>query len=61
MSDSEGQSIFDAEPDPEHEARLDADAEADYASGRVVPHERMREWLMKLANGERVPPPLADE
>jgi len=49
--------IFDMEPDAAHEARLDAEAEADYAAGRVVPHERVREWLAKLAKGERVPPP----
>ena len=32
---------FDA---PSDEA-LDAEAEADFAAGRVIPHERMREWL----------------
>ena len=41
------------------EAALDAEAEADYAAGRVVPHERVREWLARLARGERVPPPEA--
>jgi hypothetical protein len=50
-------SIFDMEPDTAHEARLDAEADADYEAGRVVPHERVREWLRKLARGERVPPP----
>jgi predicted transcriptional regulator len=44
---------FDA---PSDEA-LDAEAEADFAAGRVIPHERMREWLLKLAKGESVPPP----
>jgi hypothetical protein len=29
---------------------------ADYAAGRVVPHDRVREWLAKLARAERVPP-----
>ncbi len=52
-------SIFDMPPDAAHEARRDADAEADYAAGRVVPHERVRDWLAKLAKGERVPPPEA--
>ena len=50
-------SIFDIEPDAAIEARLDAEAEADYAAGRFVPHERVREWLLKLARGEKVPPP----
>jgi predicted transcriptional regulator len=36
---------------------LDAEAEADFAAGRVIPHDRMREWLLKLAKGESVPPP----
>jgi predicted transcriptional regulator len=52
-------SIFDIEPDAATEARLDAEAEADYAAGRFVPHERVREWLLKLARGEKVPPPEA--
>ncbi len=31
---------------------LDAEAEADLAALRVIPHERMRDWLLKLAKGE---------
>lgn len=57
MVDTDTKSIFDMEPDEEHEARLDAEAEADYAAGRVISHERMMEWLGKLAKGEQVPPP----
>lgn len=53
------QSLFQMEPDAEHEARLDAEAEADVAAGRLVSHERVREWLAKLARGEREPPPEA--
>ena len=59
MADTEVNSIFDLEADEALEARLDAEAEADVAAGRVVPHERVREWLTKLAKGERVPPPRA--
>jgi hypothetical protein len=59
MADTETQSIFDMAPDAEHEARLDAEAEAAYAAGRYVEHSRVREWLMKLAKGERTPPPRA--
>jgi predicted transcriptional regulator len=59
MADIETQSIFDMEPDTAHEARLDAEAEAAYAAGRFVEHSRVREWLMKLAKGERTPPPRA--
>jgi hypothetical protein len=57
MPDSDAKSVFDAEPDADHEARLDAEAEADYAAGRVISHERMCEWLAKLAKGQKVPPP----
>ena len=57
MADTEVNSIFDLEADEALEARLDAEAEAAVAAGRVVPHERVREWLTQLARGERVPPP----
>ena len=60
MAGIESKSIFDIEPDETVEARLDAEAEADYAAGRVISHERMCEWLTKLAKGERVPPPPDD-
>ncbi len=48
------------ETDDAHELRLDAEAEAAICAGRVVPHEKVREWLTKLANGEVVSPPIAD-
>ena len=59
MADSTTQSVFDLEADTEIEARLDAEAEAAYRAGRVVPHERVRSWLAKLAKGEITPPPRA--
>jgi predicted transcriptional regulator len=59
MAADDTKSVFDMEPDPAEEARLDAEAEKAYREGRVVPHERVREWLKKLARGERVPPPRA--
>ncbi|MGD0430702.1 MAG: hypothetical protein ABSA58_06375 [Acetobacteraceae bacterium] len=60
MDDPEIESDFDFEPEDEAlAARLDAEAEADVAAGRVVPHERVREWLTKLALGIREPPPRA--
>jgi hypothetical protein len=57
MPDTDVKSTSDAEVDEAVEARLDAEAEADYAAGRVISHERMCEWLTKLAKGERAPPP----
>jgi predicted transcriptional regulator len=59
MSEAELKSVFDLEPDEAHEARLDAEAEAAYAAGKVVSHERVNEWLTKLAKGERAPTPRA--
>jgi hypothetical protein len=32
---------------------------ADVRAGNGVPHSKVREWLMKLARGERAPPPTA--
>jgi hypothetical protein len=45
MADVEVQPISDFDLNDEEEARLDAEAEADYAAGRVTSHERMCEWL----------------
>jgi len=59
MAETETRAIFDLPPDAALEARLDAEAEAAYQAGRVVAHARVREWLAKLAKGERVPPPRA--
>ncbi len=59
MAEIETPSIFEMEPDAAHEARLDAEAESAYTAGRYVEHARVREWLMKLAKGERTPPPRA--
>jgi|GEM_PF-1747181 len=46
-------------PDTEEEQRALEEAEADIRAGRVVPHERVREWLAKLAKGEHEPPPFS--
>jgi predicted transcriptional regulator len=34
---------------------------ADAAAGRVVLHERVREWLLDMAAGGDTPPPQPDE
>ena len=59
MSEAEIQSILDLPPDEAEEARLDAEAEAEIEAGKGVPHERVREWLLKRAKGEKAPPPPA--
>lgn len=59
MDDIEPQSILDLPLDEAEEARLDAEADAEIDAGRGVPHERVHKWLLKLAKGEKVPPPTA--
>ena len=59
MADTDKKSVFDLPLDDELEARLDAAADAEIDAGKGVPHEVVREWLLKLAKGERVPPPSA--
>jgi predicted transcriptional regulator len=46
--------VFD-EIDEEAEKRAIAKARADIASGKGVPHEKVREWLLK--RGGKVKPP----
>ncbi len=45
MTEPHTRSAFDIEPDPAHEARQDAEAEADLAAGRTVPHAEVIQWL----------------
>jgi predicted transcriptional regulator len=60
MADTEANLGFEAGLDDKLQARLDAEGLADVAAGRVIPHEIVAEWLTKLANGQRVPPPFDD-
>jgi predicted transcriptional regulator len=39
------------------EERLDQQAEAEIDAGLGVPHERVREWLIRRGKGEKIPPP----
>ena len=47
--------LFD-DIDDEAEERAMAEAEADVAAGRVVPHEDVVKWLNDLAAGKHCPP-----
>jgi predicted transcriptional regulator len=53
---AEVKSVFD-QIDDASEAHAIAEAEAELDAGRGVPHEKVREWLLKLARGEVIPPP----
>ncbi len=59
MAEPEPKSILDLPLDEAEEARLDAAADAETEAGLGVPHEQVRDWLMRLAKGEKVPPPRA--
>lgn len=49
--------IFD-EIDPDAEARAIAEAEADDAAGRVVPHEEVVKWLRSWGKPDELPVPV---
>ena len=51
-------SIFD-EADPEHDARREAEADADAAAGRVVPHAEVAEWLKTVGTPDERPAPYS--
>jgi predicted transcriptional regulator len=57
MPDTKIESVFDIPLDEAVEAAADAAADAEIEAGRGIPHDVVREWLLKLANGEKVPPP----
>jgi hypothetical protein len=59
MSNTRFESIFDKPPDEAEEVRRDAIADAEIDAGLGVPHTKVREWLGKLAQGKRTPPPTA--
>lgn len=59
MPDTNLNSILDLPLDEAAEAAADAAADAEIEAGKGVPHERVREWLLRLVNGEKVPPPEA--
>jgi predicted transcriptional regulator len=57
MAEPEVKSIFDIPPDEAEEARLDAEAEADFAAGRVVSHAEVVKWLKSWGTPDELPCP----
>lgn len=49
--------VFVEEVDAEEDARLIAEAAADFAAGRCIPHEDVAAWLDTWGKSPRVPPP----
>ena len=59
MANTEALSIFDLPADADAEAAADSEADAEVEAGLGIPHDRVREWLLKLAEGEILAPPIA--
>ena len=59
MTATREQSIFEIPLDTTVEARSDEIADAEIDAGLGVPHEKVRDWLLKLSKGEWTPPPTA--
>ena len=57
MAEPDVKSIFDIPRDEAEEARLDAEAEADFAAGRVVPHAEVIKWLKSWGTPDELPCP----
>jgi hypothetical protein len=60
MPDRKAKSISHSQSDEAEEARLDADAQADYASGRVVPHSDVVKWLKSWGKPNELPCPTSN-
>ncbi len=45
------------EPDDETEEKALEEAEADVAAGRVIPWEKVRDWLLSWGKPDELPPP----
>lgn len=52
--------FFD-EIDEEADARLIAEAEADFAAGRVISNEAMMRWIKSWGTPDELPPPECGE
>ena len=53
---AEPKTVFD-EIDQDAEKQAIAKARAEIAAGKGVPHEKVRQWLLKLRDREVKPPP----
>ncbi len=56
LDDDDEPGIFEVE-DPATEARLDAEADADIAAGRVVSNEAVMRWIASWGTDNELPRP----
>lgn len=55
--DEAGAPFLSEEEELAADLKLIAEAEADYAAGRCIPHEEVMAWVETWGSGKRVPPP----
>jgi hypothetical protein len=53
-------SIFDIPSDAAKETHPDAEAEADFAMGRIIPCDVVGDWLLSLPKGQAVYAQITD-
>ena len=53
-------SLFD-HADPDEDARALAEAEDALASGQLIGHQALRDWLLSWGQPEELPPPSVDQ
>jgi hypothetical protein len=58
MAETDVEPNFDVPPDLAAEARAIAEAEADLAAGRVVPHVEVAKWLESWGTADELPCPV---
>lgn len=58
MAETDVKPNFDVPPDLAAEARAIAEAEADLAAGRVVPHAGVAKWLESWGTADELPCPV---
>ena len=47
--------------DPDQDARALAEAEDALASGQLIGHQAMRDWLLSWGQADELPPPSVDQ
>ena len=57
MSEPKTNARSDTDDDAVEAVRRDAQAEADYAAGQIVPHDRVVAWLKSWGTADELPCP----
>jgi hypothetical protein len=57
MAKPDTKSIFDGEPNPTDDVRLDAQADAEIEAGQFIPHSKVVTWLQSWSTANKLPRP----